>query len=565
MCALVDSLAKLTFDLLSKKARSYGAKKLQNGGLVDQECRSILLGELDVIKHQLTAISRRELKNGISCFKRGVERLNVAFSDSVDSGIPRSRLPNATQKQSEDSALASTEQASDLLTGIEGVLAKAQAVESKHAEESFNNAARDAGLAFNNDNLSTADKILACAVCIASRILEHSTYPKLAVSDCIGYLKELNSLPAIFDEFDVYATGGIKSFIYKEQREKIVESVIAINSFLLKFITTFSNEGKTFNGFDWPLVESTTDANVYHPIYYEFMIAKEAKEITPPWCIRALLHYSGVSAVNSKGDLVLSRRYHEACFLVKFNRETGKSEKLKIPALDEKKAEDINRNYLAVDKNDTLFLLTRYDRGMRYDLSVCNSNGVVFHQQPLEFLEGKECRCFRVTENGRLVFCCEFEKTGYNLYTSDGSGQLKNCFPVRVTANLVVKDMFISRCNEVVLVAVKEKVKSRILTLHVNSMEGRLERTVNLKLPDDSGYACTCAVAYDYSASNIVCLTSTTTFRAWRYLRFGEAGELLSSCDLSMYDQQLGFMKPNISSHPKGAVAFICQNGVLYI
>ena len=543
MSALIVGVAKLTFGMLSKKACAYGAEKLQNGGLVDKQFRNIIVGELDHMKYQLTAISRKELKNGISCFNQGVERLNLSFTDSVDGP---GQLPNAIQNQS----LTSTEPSSDLMTGVERALTRA---------------ARDAGLAFNNDALSEEDKILACTVRIASGILEHLTYPQLAVIDCIGYLKELNTLPAIFRIFNVHATGGFKAAIKKESRAKIIESVIAINLFLLNFITTFATEGKAFNSFNWPLIECHTDTTVYHPIYYEFMM-NEPTSVIPPWCIRALLHYKGLSAVNSKGDIILSRRRNTTeRFLAKLDRETGKLEQLNIPAFD--KEEDIECNYLAVDEDDTVYFLTCYGKGNRYNLSVCDSNGKVIHHQPVKFLKGRECLCFGITKDKRLVSCLEFGQNDYNVYIHDRNGQLEYSFPVRIPDNQVVKDMFSSSSNEIILVAVKKEDKSSsTIFLYVYSVEGLLKRRpIKLRLPAGSKFPSSCTVRYDYRANNFICLASTTTFRVWKYLRFTEDGELLKSCDLNMYTKQLGFNKPNLSSHPKGNVALICQNGALFV
>ena len=573
MSAVIVGVVKLTFGLLSKKVLAYSAEKLKNGGLADKQFRKLIVRELDDIKNRLDAQARSGLDNGISCLNQGVDRLEMSFSDSVD-GTGQSQLSNAIQKQSEYS-LTSTEPSCDAMPGIESVFALAHAVgKLKHianeryqsAEESFNNAARDAGMAFHNSSLSIEDRIIACKVRITSGILEHLFDPELAASDCKRYLKELHALPDLFGIFDVYPDRGFRALFSKERRAEVVESVIAINLFLYNFIATFAIAEIPFNLFDWELIECGT--NVYHPLYYEVSsMMNELTSITPPWCIkfRERLQFRSLSAVNSKGDIILCPDPTK-CSLAKLDRETGKLEKLNIPALDKKGEDgDIKCSYLAVDEDDTVYLLTRYAQESRYNLSVCDSNGNVIRHQPVEFLKGKECRCFGITNDKRLAFCCEFEVLNdYILYICDRNGQLKNSFPLQIPDNQVVKDMFSSSSNEIILVAVKKHTRSNSIYLHVYLVEGRLERDVKLTLPARSGSLSSCTVKYNYRANNFICLVATMMGDKWKYLQFcAETGELQRSCN-RMNIRHLG-SKPNLSSHPKGNVALVCQNGALFI
>ncbi|CAB4014166.1 Hypothetical predicted protein [Paramuricea clavata] len=572
MSAVIVSVVKLTFGLLSKKVRAHCAQRLQNGGLADKEFRKLIVSELDDIKDRLDALGLTELDNGISCLNQGVVRLNLSFSDSVD-GTGQSQLPNAIKKQSEMS-LTSMGPSSEAMPDIEQVLALAHVVGTlksipnkryELAEESFKNAARDAGKAFHNRSLSIEARILACQVRIASGILQHLADPDLAACDCLQYLKELHKIPEIFEIFDVYANGGFKSIFSRERRAEIVESVITINLSLLDFITTFTTTEKPLSIFKWPLIEC--DANVYHPIYYEVTTMKnELTSITPPWCIkvRDMLQFRSLSAVNSKGDIILCPDPTK-CFLAKFDRETGKLEQFNIPALDKGEEEDIKCNYLAVDEDDTVYLLTRYSQETdHYNLSVCDSNGKVIHHQPVEFLTGKECRCFGITKDKRLVFCCEFEQNDHNVYICDRNGQLKNSFPARISDNLVVKDMFSSNYNEIMLVAVRKHSRPSSIYLHIYSVEGRSERDIKLTLPAGSGSPSSCTVRYNYRSNKIICLVRTMMGNEWRYLQFcTETGELQRSCG-RININHLG-LKPNLSSHPKGNVALVCQNGALFM
>ena len=584
MSAIITGVLKLTVGLLSKKIRTYGAGKLQNGGLADKAFRNLIVRELDDIKSRLTASNRKELYNGISCLNRGVERLNMCFSDSVG-GTCQSEVPNTAQKEGEDS-LTSMEPSEHPLPCREQVftfadiIGRLKIISNKRyelAEESFKNAARDAGLAFNNHALSIEDRILACKVCIISAMLQHLADPEFAVTDCMGYLKELHAQPSICEIFTVHARGGLKSLYGRDKRNEIVESVITINLFLLDFITTVTKRGSEMNMFDWPLIKC--DTNVYHPIYYEAItnmsMMNELKKLIPPWCmkIRGLLPYGGITAVNSNGDIILWPDPTK-CSLVKLDRETCELQPLNIPALEEKRGDEVIKcNYVAVDEDDTVYVLTCYSQDNRSILFVCDKNGNIKCHRPLELLEGRECQSFEVTKgkNKKLVFCCEVFNMQQGttkdtvLYVSDSNGQLKNCIPVSTSDNRVVKDMFSSSYDgEIILVTVKKHHNSRTLVLYVYSLEEcQLKQTIQLTLPNGSGPPSSCTVKYNYHDNHFICLTRTMMGDTCRYLQFcAENGELRKSCDLNV--KHLGFKQPNLCSHSKGKVALVCQNGALY-
>ena len=563
MSAVIVGVLKFTFGLLSNKVRAYGAKKLQNGGLADSEFRSLIMKELDDIKDRLHAQSVKELNTSISCLNQGLDRLNLSFEDSVDAGC-QSSLPKTIQKQSED-LLTSTELSDDPMPNIDQVFVLAHTVRKlknignkryESAEESFKNASRDARMAFHNPGLSIEERIMACKVRIVSGILEHLDDPDLAASDCERYLNELHAI--VSTDFTVHAEGGLRSLIKGSVRAQVIESVIAINLFMLDFITTFTTKGKTLKTFGWPVIKC--DTNVYHPIYYEVStMTTESRKITPPWCIkiRGLLRSRGLSAVNSRGDLILCPDPSQSS-LSKLDKETRELQVLK-------KGEDQNvkPSYLVVDEDDSVYLLTRVYQQDQYNLSVCDSSGSINSSHSVEFLKGKDCRCFGITKEKSLVFCCEFERKENIVYICDCNGQLKNSFPARISDGRVVKDMFGSCSNEIILVAAKNNKASSTIALYVYTMDGNLERTVvKLSLPSGSS-ASSCIVRYNYLTNNFICLATAMMGGVCKYLQFSETGELQRSCDLNL--KHLGFNNPSLNSHPKGNVALTCQNGVLYL
>ena len=564
MSALITGALNITVGLISRKIRSYYAQKLQNGGLVDKKFRDLIVSELDDIHDKLDSIALKELKSGISCFKTGVDRLTMSFGDSVD-GSGGSQIPSAIQKQSENSLTSGSG-----MPDIEQILTIAQAVGKlktisnnryERAEESFKDAVRDARMAFCNSALHIKDRILACKVRIASEILGNLADPDFAAVDCVGHLRELHELPSIFEIFDVQTNGVLKRLLNTTERIELIESVIMINLSLLDFIKNFAEEKRNslITLDSWPLIVS--DTTVYHPLYYEIStrVMLEVTEISPPWCIRInnLLNSRAVSAVNSKGDIILYPNPTQNS-LAKLDRKT-----CTLQTLTKGDKDNIKRNYLAVDEDDTVYLLTRYGGQSKcYNLCVCDTSGKI-ENYPVEFLNGKECHCFGVNKEKTLGFCCEFEKSDCFIYISDRNGQLKNCIPARMSDNQV-KDMFCSNSNEIILVVVTSNNSSSTIYLYVYSMEGHLNRIVKLKLPSRSGSANSCTVRYDYRRQRYICLASTMMGDGRKIVEFCPAGELKRSCDLSI--KHLGLtIKPHLSSHPNGIVALVCQNGALFI
>ena len=66
MSGVITDVLKLAFGFISNKLRSYGAEKLEDGGLTDQKFRGWIVREMDDIRSKLDAISRKDLCASIS-------------------------------------------------------------------------------------------------------------------------------------------------------------------------------------------------------------------------------------------------------------------------------------------------------------------------------------------------------------------------------------------------------------------------------------------------------------------------------------------------------------------
>ncbi len=275
MSEVVTGVLKFTFGLISKKCRSYGAEKLQDGGLTDQKFRGWIVRDLDDIKFQLEAISKNDLYTSVSSLNHGIKRLEKAFEESSKSGNPSELAKDEKESKDSTNAGSSLGQTKPVqqLASVEDAVALASAIRklklvSKDRYESakvcFIQAGNEAKRAFHNAGLSTSEKVLATEVRIASGILENIDDLEFAATDCLHYLQELHDLTAIREIFSVYLQGGMKSFFRADSRYEIVETVTMINLDLADFISKFTNQRVTVS--NWIAIKC--DKRLVYPFHF---------------------------------------------------------------------------------------------------------------------------------------------------------------------------------------------------------------------------------------------------------------------------------------------------------
>ncbi len=191
MSEVITDVLKFTFGLISNKLRTYGAEKLQDGGLTDQKFRGWIVRELDDIKSKLDAISRKDLCASISFLQQGVQRLNMSLGESELSS------PGASSTNTKPAQPSGSVEDAVALANAIGKLRIDSHELFDLAKESFKETGKQATVAFHNTALSTEDRILASKVRIASGILEHLERTEVAANDCLQYLQELHNMPAI--------------------------------------------------------------------------------------------------------------------------------------------------------------------------------------------------------------------------------------------------------------------------------------------------------------------------------------------------------------------------------
>ena len=559
----ITPILKLLFGIVSAKLQNYAAEKLQDGDLVDQKFRDWIVREKDDIKFKLDANARKDLLVSISCLGKGYDRLQL--QNTTNAGATSTETTTAQKFVTLDDALA-----------LANTVRKLKIKSNKRfesAKESFKEAGMKASEAFHNASLSTEDRVLASKVRIASAILEQLDDPEVAATDCLRYLRELHAMSAIQQIFSVHLQGGMKSFLKKETRAKIVETVTMINLILADFISKFTQRRMAV--FDWPMIECGT--RVVHPIHYDEEIAGKIKsmEITPPWDIvqHNLLNKteSADFAMNSKGDIIGTFRSKN---LGKLEKATGKWQRFSPSPL----ALGAHVIDVAIDDTDTVYILSFSSEPM---LSGYSSDGKITKHYSLEVLGNNRytrevLRRFTVTKDKKIVFYGEGRGNNVTVYLCDGNGKLMKSFPVHlesgyksIVAEFVSSDE--SANNEIILAtedtlhdADGSLLYSRML--YVYTQDGMLQRTVTLQ--QRSSWQIISRTFNHITKNYIVCSedygSNTVCVEC-----FSETGELRNLLFLDMEyvtgDEPFRTRRPCLISHTRGTIALVCSNCVLYL
>ena len=238
MSSIITGILSSTVGLLWNKARNATAAKLQDGDVSDEKIREIVVRELNDIKTKLDGLSRKDLLSSYSFLREGVELLNVCLDRST----------HATQEDRGESSTMLSNVASvilnevlELTRSVEKIKINSR-IEYESAKERFKYARIKATEAFCNEALGIHDRIFAAKLRVVSEMLKNLEIPKIAITGCLSFLRDLHSLPAIREIFSVYLNGGVKSLLGKEERAANVKSVMMINYVLFQFTFQFANK-----------------------------------------------------------------------------------------------------------------------------------------------------------------------------------------------------------------------------------------------------------------------------------------------------------------------------------
>ena len=540
--------------------RTKTAEKLQDGGLTDQKFRGWIVRELDDIKSKLDAMSRKDLRASISFLQQGIERLNMSVAESCQSGDP-GESPSTSTKSAQQ-----LEDAVALANAI-GELKIESSERFDLAKKSFQEASKQATLAFHNASLTTEERILASKVRLASGILEHLEDPEIATSDCLQYLKELHDMPAIKEIFSVYVQGRVKSLFKRDSRKEIVESVTILNLILADFISKFTK--RWMGAFDWPTIEC--GKTVVHPIYCKDEGPPNLRKITPLCDIvelkddyifthNFLSYFHPNMTLNKKGDLIcFTKAKGGPQKLVKTTHELQ-------PYCHPESGNDVVS--IAVDDDETLYVLTEEDGS--FSLSVYSADGSNKDKSTLEISTTNYIAGICITKNKSIVIAMQNSYDGCKtVYICNRNGELTNSFnPCENPAPdcYRINSVSVSSNDEIALITSHGNILFKeFYQLSTYTKDGKFQRTVKFRTSSDSGHYYR-DIYYNHVTNTIIGYVRNRAYKAFTEFVSGETGELQRSYLLySTNFPDISFYHYRLVYHANGTMALVGNSRVIYL
>ena len=475
MSSIITAVLSSTVGLLCEKARDSAANKLKDGDLADEKLREIIVQDLTDIKSKLDCLSLKDLDSSYSFLKEGVTFLNAALDKSSDG-----------QKSIEGPSNEATRVVNNSTSGVlNAVLSLPRAIERLKisseerfvsAKDCFKASRESATHAFNNKSLSIKDRIIACKLRVAARILESGLDDSdAATTACLLSLRELHDLPAIQEMFAVFCKGGLKSMLKKAERLENTKSVLSMNYALYEFASKYCSESPI--PLAWPGIKLT--GRTFHPIInaHEVLTKTSSSEEFVPQLNRVVvdprIHWR-YSAVNSRGDIILLT-YNKITIIY----STGESKDVMLPEPAESSVVDRRVRDVAVDSNDNVYAVRSYKRldengGMKYVfvLYVFDENYNIKHVSVLDFVDGKNnlSVTIAVDKNQNLYVITKWNN---QVYVCDNEGKLKFKFERN---GHYLRSLSISNNNDVMIVS------DDLNAVQIYTTKGNLKSTI--KVPE---------------------------------------------------------------------------------
>ena len=539
MSALVDTVVKLTLGFLANKIRDEIAKRLEDDDVAKEQCRRLIVRELDDIKSKLDALARKDLSSSLCFLQEGINRLYDSFSQ-LDSN------ENATKSAENcmyDRAPSYINKAIALIT----VFKQSKVCSSdrfKSAIESLKKAGEKATEAFANTALPIEDRIQATQIRMMARILGGLEDPEASVSDCLLYLKQLHNVGAVQGIFSVLVNGGIMMRFGKTKRCDDATSVHQTNETLFKFARKFTKSSSAGIFSQWPAI-SLSDRR-----YGEDSldgISKETVQV-PEFDFNDDIQ-SEISVVNSRGEIIaLTRSEHS----FKIFKPSGESRTL-FATPREHHAANCFKVAMDIDSKDNIYLITRFQDGSQkwsYKLHIFDENGKSKCSSPLHFLQS----CFSVV---RMAI------------SNDGKIAILNCkkkllniMYVRFELNSfeVDKELSLEKSKKEHFVSLKFQSgfnETRIIvaysrTIYIYEENGRRKKKIEMDKAMEI-----LSFALDYIRKRF--LVKTYHSSGCSVLRFASStGELIDSL---CFGSSEWIIDANLICHPNGPVALVRKTG----
>ena len=281
MSSLVTAVFKATVGILVNKARDKAAEKLKQGDVMDQRFRDLIKREIDDIKSRLDGLSRKDLLSAIDAFEAAIRYLYQAMDAETDghaTGVRKERYEEKRKDLSSPSpadVVGTVALAAEMKNVQISEFSEATKAALADAEKRFRKAREDATDAFNNESLSTFDRITAIRYRIMAALLESAVETMAAAGDlssvsvkfvlnralpeCEQCLQKLHSMPDVKSNFKVEfgkALLNIKGRFAREERREIILTVFQMNHAIHEVVKTV---GKDTHIWVWPSVDTEDD------------------------------------------------------------------------------------------------------------------------------------------------------------------------------------------------------------------------------------------------------------------------------------------------------------------
>ena len=555
MSSIITAILRSTVGLLCDKARDSAADKLKDGDLADEKLRKIIVRDLNNIKSKLDCLSLKDLDASYSFLKEGVRLLNLA--------LDKSNKDQKAKEGSPDEAIRVTNNTEPSILNAVLSLPKAVAVQRLKilsdkrfisAQDCFRKSHEAATYAFNNKSLSIKDRIMACKLRVAARILELGLEdPEAATTACLLSLEELHGLPAIQEMFAVFLKGGLKSMLKKAERLKNIKSVLFINHALYDFAFKYSSESRYL--FTWPGIElkDRTFRPILnaHEILTETSTGEEFVQQLKPVVIDSRIGFAEF-AVNSRGEIILLTNDKITVIY-----STGESKDVMFPDLTETNVVGARRNSIAVDGNDNVYAIRRLETRNGNDsvkedfvLYIYDENYNIKHVSVLDFLHAAGIMNIAVDKNQNLIMITHCSN---QVYVCDNLGKLKFQFE---RDGRWLPSLSISKNNDIMIGSDDERA------VHAYSTEGDLKSTI--KLPEGHEVW---RVAFHHGICKIIVLTYVKKEDSWFMLGYSESGKLENSVFFRKKGREEYWwdMQMDMKSHPSGPVAVAVERNIIFI
>ena len=249
-------LLETVFGLLTKKVRKTKERMLEED----------VVSEIESINFQLDALAKSHLLTSITLFKEGVLSL-FKILDRKERGDYRIETAQLTADLSAEnpkdvSQESPTGLSSTFYRGLQDFKLENLDEEGHRAlltaKEDFHQARLKATEAFNNESLSTLNRIQATAIRVAAKILENVDHPQEALAVCTLSLDDLHSLKRVQESFSGELTKGFRRPLFgKEERRQIIASVCQMNRVIYDVMSMIGKSGELLS---LPLIGEGKDA-----------------------------------------------------------------------------------------------------------------------------------------------------------------------------------------------------------------------------------------------------------------------------------------------------------------